>query len=189
MKSLSRNLALAGAALSLLTGTQLVLAQDAKAPDATAPAPTQRQRGNFDPAQFRQRMMDSLRERFEVKDDAEWMIISERIEKVFTLRREAGGGFGGRGGGRPPGGDTAATGTDAAPRQRGGFRGDSSPEGEALQKAIEANASADVIKAKLTALRESRKAKEALLESAQEDLRKVLSAKQEAVAVLMGLLK
>jgi hypothetical protein len=58
-----------------------------------------------------------------------------------------------------------------------------------LQKAIESKAPADELKAKLAKLREARKEKEAALEKAQEDLRKVLSVRQEAAAVLAGLLK
>ena len=80
------------------------------------------------------------------------------------------GGGGGRGGG-------------------GGERGNPGPEAEALQKAIEAKAPADELKSKLAKLREARKVKEANLEKAQEDLRKVLSVRQEAAAVLAGLLK
>ena len=45
------------------------------------------------------------------------------------------------------------------------------------------------MKAKLTKFREARKDKEAKLAKAQEDLKKVLSVKQEAAAVLMGLLQ
>lgn len=142
--------------------------------------------GNFDPAQMRQRMMERMREQFGVKDDAEWKLISERIEKVNDARREVGGGRGammmfggGRGGPGGPGGGGG----------RGGFGGESSPEADALQKAIESNAPADEIKSKLAKYRESQKAKEAKLTKAQDDLRQVLSAKQEATAVLMGLLK
>ena len=44
-------------------------------------------RGNFDPEQFRQRMMDRYREQLEVKDDAEWKLISDRVEKVMEIGR------------------------------------------------------------------------------------------------------
>lgn len=137
--------------------------------------------GNFDPAQMRQRMMERMREQFGVKDDAEWKLISERIEKVNDARREtAGRGMGmmfggGRGGGQGGG--------------RGGFGGEPSPEQDALQKAIESNAPAEEIKTKLAKYRASQKDKEAKLAKAQDDLRQVLSVKQEATAVLMGLLK
>lgn len=138
--------------------------------------------GNFDPEQARQRMMERYKEQFGIKDDAEWKIVETRIEKVNEARRDIGFrgmGFGGRGG---PGGGGGGGG-------RRGFGGEPSPDAEALQKAIESNASGDEIKSKLAAYRASVKEKEAKLEKAQDELRKVLSVKQEAQAVLMGLLK
>ena len=58
-----------------------------------------------------------------------------------------------------------------------------------MNKAIEDKAPADEVKAKLAKYRESRKAKEATVEKAQDDLRKALNPRQEAAAVLAGLLK
>ena len=152
-------------------------------------------RGNFDPAQFQQRMLDRYREDFEIKSDDEWKAIQPRVEKVMQVRRELiafGGGFGGFGGrgGRPPGGGNADANANGgnAPR-RNAFRGEPSPETEALQKAIDAKASSDEIKNTLAKFRDARKAKETELEKAQDDLRKVLTMKQEAAAVLAGLLK
>lgn len=177
MKRLVKSVVLGGIAAVLLGGATPSFAQQER-PD----------RGNFDPEQARQRMMERYKEQLEVKDEAEWKIIQERIEKVTAARREVGTGafgmaFGGRRGGGGGGGGGAGGG--------GGFRGggERSPEAEALQKAIESKASADEIKQKLAKLREARKEKEAKLEKAQEDLRKVLSVKQEASAVLAGLLK
>jgi hypothetical protein len=152
--------------------------------------------GNFDPAQMRQQMLDRMREQFDVKDDSEWKLIGDRISALMDAQRATRGGFGGpggRGGGRTQGGDNGGGGN--APqgkgnRQGGGGPGGApSPEQEALQKAIEANASADEIKGKLEALRASRKAAEAKIEKLQADLKEVLSTKQEAVAVMFGLLK
>jgi len=141
------------------------------------------QRGNFDPAQFQQRMMDNLRERFGVTDDAEWKIISERLTKVMEARR--GTAFrGGMGFGRPPG---APDGENAPGGGRRGFGGGSSPEAEALQKAIESKASKEELKTAMAKYREARKANEEKLRQAQEDLRKVLSLEQEAIALQMGL--
>ncbi|MBI3416016.1 MAG: hypothetical protein HY043_12015 [Verrucomicrobia bacterium] len=148
-----------------------------------------RGRGNFDPEQMRQRQMERYKEQLDVSDEAEWKVISGLIEKVSTARRETGGGFGGfgRGGGGPggPGGGGQGGGGGG----RAAFGGQQLPEAEALQKAIEAKASSDEIKTKLAKYREARKVKEANLEKAQEELRKVLSVKQEAAAVLAGLLK
>ena len=50
--------------------------------------------------------------------------------------------------------------------------GGQGPEGEALQNALESKASPDTIKAKLAVFREARKANQAKLEQAQEELRR-----------------
>lgn len=150
-----------------------------------------------DPAEMRQRMMDRMREQFGVTDDAEWKIIAAKIEKVNETRRLAAGGMGfggmgalgGRRGGGPGGDGGQATAGAGAGNRRGGFGGEPSAEVEDLRKAIEAKAPANEIKAKLAKVREVRKANEAKLETAQEDLRKVLDVRQEAVAVMSGLLK
>jgi len=152
-------------------------------------------RGNIDPAEFRQRMMDNYRERLEIKGDEEWKAIQPLIEKVTEARREVGFGgggfaFGRGGGGRRGGGNADAQANGNNQGGRRGFRGgEPSPEAEELQKAIDSNASKDELKAKLAKFRDARKDKEAKLAKAQEDLKKVLSVKQEAAAVLMGLLQ
>ena len=66
--------------------------------------------------------------------------------------------------------------------------GQPSPEAEALQRAIDGKASNSELKAALAKFVESRKAKQAELEKAQTELRKVLSLRQEAVATANGLL-
>jgi len=145
--------------------------------------------GNFDPAAMRERMMENYRTRIEVKSDEDWKKIEPLVGKVADAQRDArmGAGFGGFGGGRGGrgggGGEQAAGGN----RNRGG--GQPNPDVEALTKALEDKAPADEVKAKLAKVRESRKAKEVALEKAQEDLRKALSPRQEAGAVLAGLLK
>ena len=145
-----------------------------------------------DPEEMRQRMMERMREQFGVTDDAEWKIIDGKLSKVNAARRASGGrggmGFGGQRGPGGPGGGGPGGGGGGGGR-RGGFGGEPSPEVEALRAAIEAKAPADEIKAKLAKVREARKANDAKLEAAQEDLRKVLSVRQEAVAVMSGLLK
>src|SRR5882724_2948887 len=91
-------------------------------------------RGNFDPAEFRQRMMDNYRERLEIKGDDEWKAIQPLIAKVMDARRDvalgAGGfGFGRGGGGRRGGGnnDAQANGNNQGAR-RGFPGGEPSPE-------------------------------------------------------------
>jgi len=82
-------------------------------------------------------------------------------------------------------------GSGGGPSGAGGgrFGGVTSAEIQALQAAIEAKASPDELKAKLAKVREVRKEKEAALTKAQDDLRKFLTIRQEAGAVLMGLLQ
>jgi len=184
MKALNRILATGGLAAALLVSAQTVGAQDQGGG---------RQRGgDFDPAEMRQRMMERMKEQFGVANDDEWKIISERIEKVTEARRGTMAGgmgmFGRGGGGRGPGGPG---GDGGGGQGRGGGRGfgpQASPEAEDLQKSIDANASPEELKAKLAKLREARKANEAKLKTAQDQLKEVLNTKQEAVAVLMGLL-
>ncbi len=141
-------------------------------------------RGNFDPAQFRERMMQNLREQLEVTDDSEWKAIEPMVQKVMDARMASMSGMGrGMFGGRRRGGDNADQ-----PQQRRGPFGQPNPEAEALQKAIDAKASKAEIKAALDKYVASRKVKQAELEKAQDDLRKVLTSRQEAIATLNGLL-
>src|SRR5258705_7103323 len=58
-----------------------------------------RQRGNFDPAQARERFMTQIKERLGASDD-EWKVLQPKLEKVMTAQRESRGGVGGFGGGR-----------------------------------------------------------------------------------------
>lgn len=193
MKNISRTLALLGLTTALFTGVQQVSAQDQQGQgQGRGGQGGPGGRGNFDPEQMRQRMNERMREQFAVTDDAEWKIISERIQTVTEARRatsNAGGmaamfGRGGRGPGGP-GGDQAGGGQGG---RRGGFGGEPNPAADALQKAIDDKASTEVIKARLAAYRESQKAADEKLAKAQAGLKEVLDTRQEAVAVLMGLL-
>ncbi len=149
-------------------------------------------RGNFDPAQMQQRMMERYKETLEFTSDEEWNAVKPLVQKVMDARREVGFGGMGRGmfgmgpGGRR-GGDNAPQGDRPQGQRRGGF-GEPSAAMQELQKAVDAKAPADELKAKITKVREDRKEKEAALTKAQDDLRKVLTARREAQAVLAGLL-
>jgi len=139
--------------------------------------------GNFDPAQFQQRMLDNVRDRLAFTNDTDWAAVQPLVQKVFDARRDVGipgmGMMMRRGGGG--GGDNAQGG-------RRGFFGAPGPEAEALQKAIDDNAPPAQVKSLLEKYRAARKVKEAKLAQAQEDLRKVLTSRQEAEAALLGLL-
>lgn len=141
-------------------------------------------RGNFDPAQAQEQLMTRLREQFEVTDDAEWKLISDRIAPITELRRATAGGFGGFGG---PGGGRGGPGGQGGGGGRGG-RGGASPEQDALRQAITDKLPDAEIKSRMARVREVRKENEEKLARAQEALRAVLDVRQEAVAVLAGYL-
>ena len=132
--------------------------------------------------QFQQR----IKTRLAFTNDAEWAAVQPLIQKVMEARRETMasgmgmGRFGGRpsgnGEGNPPaGGDTRANAFKPA------------PEAESLQKLIDDKVPAAELKAALEKYRASRKEKDAKLAAAQDDLRKVLTIRQEAQAALLGL--
>lgn len=132
-------------------------------------------RGGFDPAQMRQRMMNRIKEQLGASDQ-EWQVLEPRIEKVQTLRREAEGGR-------------------MFMRRRGGNEDEQQPQSDlakatqALQQTLEnENATAEQIKAKLTALREAREKAKQQYEKASAELRELLTQRQEAQLVLMGIL-
>jgi len=155
-------------------------------------------RGNFDPAQFRERMMEDLRDRLEVKDDTEWKALEPLIGKVMdarmaTFRGGMGPGGMGRMGRRNGGNDNNNAGGGGGGGNGGGgrrnfFNQEPSPEAEALQRAIDGKASKEEMKAALAKYVEARKQKQADLEKAQADLRGVLTLRQEAIATMAGLL-
>ena len=181
----NRRFMTAATAVLLASGIAQALAQDNPGP----PPGGGGGRGNFDPAQFQQRRLERIKEQMEITDDAEWKAMEPLVQKVMEARMAnmAGigrGMFGGprRGGGNNPGDQAQGR------RRDGGMFGTPSPEAEALQKAIDAKAPKAEIKAALAKYIESRKAKQAELEKAQEELRKVLTARQEAIATLDGLL-
>jgi hypothetical protein len=132
----------------------------------------------------------------EVKDDSEWNAIKPLVQKVMDSQRAvfadrmrgAMRGFGGGRGGGGGGGADQGGGDNGGGRRRGGFGGEPSPEAQALEKAVESKASASETKAALSKYLEARKAKEADLAKAQDDLRKVLTVRQEAIATVNGLL-
>jgi hypothetical protein len=141
-----------------------------------------RGRGGFgDPAEMRQRMMENIREQFGVKDDAEWKLIEERVNKVMDARRDI--GFGGRRIFSRSGGDN----NDGGRRRGGSVFGEPNPEQEALEKAIDSKAAKAELKSAMAKYRASKKDKEAKLTAAQDELKKLLNTQQEAVALSMGL--
>ncbi|MFI5381801.1 MAG: hypothetical protein ACHRHE_21090, partial [Tepidisphaerales bacterium] len=112
----------------------------------------------------------------------EWKVLSPKIEKVMTAQRDAraggfGGGRGGRGGGNNP---PAAPPADASPLAKAQYD---------LRVAVDAKAAPDELTKKLAALREARDKADATVAAAQKELKDVLTVPQEAVLVMMGMLK
>jgi hypothetical protein len=181
-------MAMAGIAAAACLSANTLVAQDNPPGDRQG-----RGRGGGDPAEFQARMMENIRDQMKVKDDTEWKLIEGRVQKVMDARREVGFGGGGMGrmfrrpGGQGgPGGDNN---NDQAGRRRGGFGGFGEPSAEqqALDKAIDSNASKDELKSAMAKVRAAKKEKETKLAAAQEELKKVLNTEQEAVALSMGL--
>jgi len=153
--------------------------------------------------------MDNMKGDLEITDDAEWSAIEPKVGKVFDARRDVmasvmrggmggrgrrngggGGGAGGGGGGGAAGGANADDNNGGQRRNRGGggFFGEPSAAVAALQKAVDDKAPAAEVKAKLKIVQDEAKDKQAKLVAAQEDLRAVLTPRQEAIATLRGLL-
>jgi hypothetical protein len=148
--------------------------------------------GNFNREDWRKRMQERMqqreqrmREELGMTED-EWEVIGPMINEIQRKQRDAmsGGrrrGFGGPGGG--PGG--GPNGPEAQP-----------PEGEqeetaadALRKTLEnKEAPAAEITEKLAAYRKEIEGKLAEVKAAREELRKVVTQRQEALLVLMGVL-
>lgn len=144
-------------------------------------------RGRFDPEQMRQRYMDRIKEDLGLEEDA-WKVIEPRLAKVVemtTAERMSGmtSMFGRRGGGRGGRGGEGG-GAPAAPET------DTGKAMSALQTTLDnKEASPEEIKAKLTALRQAREKAKAELNQAQESVRELVTVRQEAQLVAMGLLE
>ena len=143
----------------------------------------QNRRGNFDPAQMRERFMNSIKEQLKADDD-EWKVLSPKIEKLMTAQRDAragGGGFGRRPGGGGGGGGGGADNQPTTPVAKASAD---------LRTALDnKDTPAEDIAKKLAALREARDKARADLAAVQKELKEVLTQRQEAVLVTMGMLE
>jgi hypothetical protein len=185
-----RTLVMASVATLLCLGAnQVCVAQDNAGGPGPGGPPGGGGRRNFDPAQFRERMMERYKEQLEVTDDAEWKAMEPMVQAVLDARMSSMAGMGrGMFGGPRRGGNDSGGNNGDQPRRGGPFGQQSSPEADALQKAIDAKAPKAELKAALDKYVASRKAKQADLEKAQENLRKILTSRQEAIATMNGLL-
>ena len=176
------------ACVAALVVASLALAQPGRRGDRGGP---QDERGarRFDPERMRQMMADRMKQQLGASD-AEWQVIQPRLVKVMTLNRQVSGGPGRAGmflgRGRP-----GMRGPD-----RRGPAGREGEEPTAIEKASEQlrtaleneSASPEQLKQQLTALREAREKAKQELATAQQELRQILTLRQEAQLVLMGML-
>jgi hypothetical protein len=184
MRRINHLLLASAAAVMLCLGTSDVAAQNNQNAGPQRPGGGRQRQGNFDPAQMQQRMLDRYREMLEITDDAEWKAMQPLIQKVVDARMSIGTrgrGAAGPGGRRGGGENQANSAQRRSPAQ-------ANPAAEELQKAIDNKAPAPELKAALTKYLEYRKGKRTDLEKAQDTLRAVLTARQEAIAALSGLL-
>ena len=125
-------------------------------------------RGQFDPARMQEMMMERIKTTLGSTDE-EWKLVQPLVKNLNDIQMKMRtGGFRRRPGGPSP---------------------DESPEVAALRTVLESEKSTpEEIKSKLAAYREFQKKNEEALQKARADLRKVLTAKQEANLVLMGML-
>ena len=151
--------------------------------------------GGFDPARMRQ-MKEQYMQRMLGATDTKWKVLGPRVMKVEELSRQvgggglgimtgsmssagparAGGGLGGRPGGRGPGGmNQKLTEVEKAQKE--------------LQTTLDNTAAtSDAIRKQLTTLRAAKAKVKQELAKAQRDLLQVVSPRQEAILVLMGML-
>lgn len=138
---------------------------------------------NFNPAQFQQRIMDNIRQELGFTNDTDWSAVQPLIQKVMDARRGLASNMGMRMMFHRPGRNN-----QDRPR-RGGFFREPSPQAQALEQAIDSHAPDAQLQQALEKYQASIKQKEAQLKQAQDNLRKVLTIRQEAQATLLGLLQ
>ena len=167
--------------------------------------------GRRDPRQFRpgprcvRRMMENMKQQLGADDEA-WKVIEPRLTKVMELSRDTMavgrgmfGGMRGRMGPGGPGGPQDGQQSRQQGRQQGDrprFPGMENREPSAVEKATQTlnttlenqSASAETIKTQLTALRAAREKAKQDLAAAQQDLRQILTLRQEAQLVVSGML-
>lgn len=154
--------------------------------------------GPPDFAAMRQMMMDRMKEALGVNDE-EWKALEPRIEKVQQLQRDSRGGGGmfmmfGRGpGAGGPGGPGRGPGGPGGPGFGAGGDRAPSPVMQATMDLRDTLDNKDAkpadIQSKLKALRDARAKAHDDLAKAQDDLKSLLTTRQEAVLVTMGMLE
>jgi len=139
-------------------------------------------RGNFDPAQFRQQYMDRIKQSLGATDE-EWAAISPKLQKVMDAQRDSRGSRGGYS--RRRGSDQSSTQPQSTDQQQSEVAKASAELRAALDKKDTPSGEID---AKLKALRDAKEKAKAQTAQAQKELKEILTHRQEAVLVNMGML-
>jgi hypothetical protein len=129
--------------------------------------------GRPSPAEADARALERLREHLEVPDDAEWGVIVGRVQEVVAARAALGLPVPNFRAGPPPG-----------DKGKKGGR----PEQDALRTAVRDKLPDAEVKARLARAHEMFERNQARVNQAHANLRAVLTVRQEAVAVVAGLL-
>jgi hypothetical protein len=174
MQSLGRQLVGLLVILVLGLGLENIPAQD-RPPDMANLDPQQLQE------QLKQRIIESVHEQLAMTNDTDWnaieplvaKVVQDQTESLLPIIIELRGLFGN--------GKVAA---DPDLNAMDQF----DPDAEALQNCLDANAPTQQIKAALAKYHQSHRRKESELAKDRELLRSVLSTRQEAALVLMGIL-
>lgn len=133
-------------------------------------------RRRFDPQQMMQRRLDQIKQDLGSTDE-EWAALSPKVQKVVELQQQ-----------------------EMMSRFRGRFRRGGPPQDDQanqsgvakatadLRAAVDANAPADELAKKIQAVRDARTQEQDEMTKAQQDLKQLLTPKQEAQLVLAGVL-
>jgi hypothetical protein len=164
-----RNRLAAIAALALMVAVSgAVVAQDGQGQGGRRQDGQGEERGQLTLEEARQRLMDDMKERLGAGEE-EWKALESKVRAVMEAQQELRGG------------------------RQGGFGGDQSTvaiSARELRSALEDEATGDeVIAERLEAYRGARREAEAKLQSAREGLKGLLTQRQEAMLVMMGLLE
>ena len=137
------------------------------------------------------RLLEHGRQKLDVKDDQEWKIIQDRLERVLRAQREYQNGLFSLKARNLPNGGKKADKSGLAIDSGSGVRGGSGSEVDAaaLRRIVDSKAEANEVKSAVAKVRATLKQQQEELERAQEDLRVVLTPRQEAVALLSGWLR
>ena len=161
----------------------LFVAMQAAAADTPPPAPGGGQgRGNWDPAQMQQRMLDRIKETLAPTDE-EWKVLQPKVEAVQKLAMQARTGGGGMFGRRRQQGAED-------PTQPAREKSDVEKKTAELQALIDNKDTAPkAIQTKMQELRDAKTLAKLNLKKAQDDLRELLTPKQEAQMLMMGMME